>query len=104
MLGDRHYRRARYGWPVKILWALSGDEREPVYVALRRVPSGGPLWFETKLGMTKHPSFDPTHPEILGGPTNEWTSVAYFPSAGCFSLTIQSSAGTYRALFGFGRL
>ena len=103
VVADRHYRRTRYGWPVKILWAMSNDQQAQVAVALR-LATRGRIWFSTGSQLTKSPLLDPSHPGTGETNAKEWSSVAYFPRAGCYSLTATSSAGAWQARFGFGPL
>jgi hypothetical protein len=88
---------------VKFLWAMSNDQQAQATVALR-LATQGRIWFEIAGHFTKSPVLDPNHPGTGETRAKAWASTAYLPHAGCYNLTVTSSAGSWRARFGFGRL
>jgi hypothetical protein len=113
---SKSYRRARYGWPVKVIWVLAREEMEPVELTLVNRSTGRRIFLNiggqrppyTVGTLTRTPVLDPSHP---GHPDtddrpeiHEWGSTVYFPQAGCYSVEARWPSGSWSIVLGFGRL
>jgi hypothetical protein len=113
----RSYRRAKYGWRVKVLWLLHRDQRDPVPVSITEISSQRAVLFKIagQLGAgdfravkTRRPVLDPSRPGHPDDPsrldTHEWGSSVYLPKAGCYTArALVPGGGGWSFTFGFGQ-
>jgi hypothetical protein len=98
--------RTRYGWRIKVLWILRAAEAVPAIISGANSATGEALWLQpTGRKPSTEARLDPAQP---GAPSEDpgwlnYPSYLFFPRAGCYELSVRSSAGGWNMSFGFGR-
>jgi hypothetical protein len=98
--------RARLGWRIKVLWALSPEIDEKVAVSGQEVTDGTPVSFALAEGApTTSAILDPAAPgvPVITDEPLQFPSYAYFPRAGCYSLEARWNDGDWSMVFAVGR-
>lgn len=98
--------RTRYGWRIKVLWVMRARGAEEVALLGENTATAEALWIQPT-GRRPGPqaTLDPSEP---GAPSEDpswlnYPSYLFFPRAGCYHLSVSSSAGRWDMSFGFGR-
>ena len=97
--------RTRYGYRVKVLWAMPA--RQPLAVRVAGRGGGDRLWFNLSEGGAPSATLllDPevTPPSIENPRWREFPSYLYFPAAGCYVLEASWGDGRWSIGIGLGK-
>ena len=100
-------RRRSEGWAVKVLWVMPDTATDRVTLSAQNSSTGQLVLFDVggryTVGATAQPILDPARPAIppQDGRLKEFPSNLFFPSAGCYSLSVAAADDSWALGFGF---